>query len=106
MARAMVLVVTGILLTTPSVADDKHERRRGETDVHQDQVLEALQRGEIRPLAEILAAAEKVMPGQVLSVKVKRKEGRFVYELKILAGRGRLREVYVDAASLDIIKVE
>jgi uncharacterized membrane protein YkoI len=102
----MMLVMTAILLATPTLADDKNERRRKEPDVHQDQVLEALQRGEIRPLAEVLAAAEKVMPGQVLGVKVKRKEGRLVYELKILAGRGRLREVYVDATNLDIIKVE
>jgi uncharacterized membrane protein YkoI len=102
----MVFALTAILLATPILADDKHERRRGETDVHQDQVLEALQKGEIRPLAEVLAAAERVMPGQVLGVKVKRKGGRLVYELKILAERGRLREVYVDAANLDIIKVE
>lgn len=106
MVRAMVLVMTAIWLPTPILADDKHERRRSETDVHQDQVLEALQRGEIRPLAEVLAAAEKVMPGQVVGVKVKRKEGRLVYELKILSGRGRLREVYVDATNLDVIKVE
>jgi uncharacterized membrane protein YkoI len=103
--RTMALTVA-ILLAPPGMADERRERRGGETDVHQDEVLEALKRGRIRPLAEVLGAAEKIMPGQVLGVKMKRKEGRLVYELKILAGGGRVREIYVDAASLEILQVE
>jgi uncharacterized membrane protein YkoI len=39
-------------------------------------------------------------------VKVKRLNGQRVYELKIIAAQGRVREIYVDAASLAIVKVE
>ena len=64
-------------------------------------------RGEIRPLAEVLAAAERVSawPSDLAS-KVKRKRGRIVYELKIIAERGRVRELYIDAATLEVFKAE
>jgi uncharacterized membrane protein YkoI len=84
--------------------DDKSAKRRGATQ--QDQVLEAVKRGEIRPFAEIQAAAEMVMPGQVVGVEIERRKGRLVYEFKIIAAGGRVREVYVDAATLDIVKIE
>ena len=56
----------------------------------QDQVLDAVKRGEIRPLAEIQAVAEKAMPGQFIGVEIKRRKGRLVYEFKIIATGGRL----------------
>jgi uncharacterized membrane protein YkoI len=91
-------------------ADDKSDARRNtrqsEPAAQQDQVLDAVKRGEIRPFPEIQAAAESVMPGQVVGVEIKRRKGRLVYEFKIITAGGRLREVYVDAATLDIVKVE
>jgi uncharacterized membrane protein YkoI len=93
-----------------SLADDKGESRRpsrqAEPAAQQDQVLDAVKRGEIRPFPEIQAAAEKVMPGQVVGVEIKRRKGQLVYEFKIIAAGGRLREVYVDAATLVVVKVE
>lgn len=93
-----------------SLADDKGESRRStrqsEPTAQQDQVLDAVKRGEIRPFPEIQAAAENVMSGQVVGVEIKRRKGRLVYEFKIIGASGRLREVYVDAATLDIVKVE
>jgi uncharacterized membrane protein YkoI len=85
-------------------ADDKSEKGRHATQ--QDQVLEAVRRGEIRSFAEIQAAAEKVVPGQVVGVEVERRKGKLIYEFKIVAAGGRVREVYVDAATLDLVKVE
>lgn len=92
------------------LADDDGEKSRGEkrsnSAASHDQALEALRRNEIKPLAEIQAAAERAMPGQVVGVEIKRKGGRLIYEFKIIAAKGRVREVYVDATTLAIIKIE
>jgi uncharacterized membrane protein YkoI len=109
LATMLAVLLIGPLFSPPVNADDKeHKRRRpksNESDIDQDEILDALKRREIR-LPEILAAAEAVMPGQVVGVKVKRLNGQRVYELKIIAAQGRVREIYVDAASLAIVKVE
>lgn len=102
--------LTLMLAADAGLADDKHRRyggeREREIEVQHDDVLDALKRREIRPLSEVLAVAEKAMPGQVVGVKVKRLSGVLVYELKIIGDRGRLREIYVDAATAQIIKIE
>lgn len=94
------LVAAGVLSAR---ADDKRDRHGR---ISHDEVLAAQQRNEIRPLPEVLAAAEKVVAGPVVKVEVKRRDGRLLYEVKIISAQGRVREVYVDAASLDIVKVE
>jgi uncharacterized membrane protein YkoI len=99
------LALHGPLLWAAAVmADEKSDRGRRATQ--QDQILEAVRRGEIRPLLEIQAAAEKAVSGQIVGVEIERRKGRFVYEFKIIAAGGRVREVYVDAATLDIVKIE
>jgi len=83
--------------------DDKHDHERAR---------HALRRGEVRPIAEILASVATQVPGDVVEVEFerKRKRGhgppRWLYELKIIATDGRLLEVEVDAASGRILKVE
>ena len=96
------------LLATPLFADEKPKPngRPQEVELHQDEALARLQSSEFKPLSEVLAAGQKVVPGDVVRVKVKRLRGRLVYELKIISAQGRVREVYVDPANLDIIKVE
>jgi uncharacterized membrane protein YkoI len=58
---------------------------------------EAVQRGEIRPLAEILAAIRDKLPGEVVGVEIERKRERWLYELRVVDRQGRLFEVHVDA---------
>jgi uncharacterized membrane protein YkoI len=74
--------------------------------LNQDEVHEAVKSGQIRPLDEALAAAAKVLPGQVLKVEIERKRGGLIYEIKIVAGQGRVREVELDASTLEVLKVE
>ncbi len=100
-----------VAMTAAGIAHaDHHESRRGahgrDGGVHQDAIMEALKRKEIRPLAEVTAAAEKAMPGQIVGMKVKRLDKRLVYEFKIITEKGRVREVYIDAQSLDVLKIE
>ena len=111
--RGVLTGLTGLLLAAAcasvGMADDKSKRRQDKkykSEVNQDQILEALKRNEIRPLSEVMAVAEKAMPGQIVGVKVKRINNNFVYEFKIITAGGRLREIYIDAATLEIERVE
>ena len=104
-SMAVAAAFMAVAAASPVMADDDHKERR-DREINQDAVRDAVQRGEIRPLSDVLKAGETAMPGQVLGVKLKKKNGRLVYELKILTGQGRVREVYVDGSSLAIIKVE
>jgi uncharacterized membrane protein YkoI len=110
LATLFAVLLTVIGASSPAIADDKSNQRRREmtkeVEVHQDEVRDALKRKQIRPLPEVLAVAERVMPGQMIGVKVLRLDGTLVYEFKIINERGRLREVYVDAATLELVKVE
>ena len=62
----------------------------------------AVERGEIKPLAEILRIVRGKLPGEVASVKLEREHGRLSYELRIVGTEGRLLEVHVDAATGEI----
>ncbi len=66
----------------------------------------AVTQGQARPLAQILAAIQAQLGGEVVGVKFKRKNGRYVYKLKVVTPAGGLREVSVDAATGDIVQNE
>lgn len=78
---------------------------RADDDDHEE-AAKALRDGKIAPLREILDVVSKAHPGEVVRVKFKRKRGRWLYELKVLKRDNVLIEVYVDAQSKQIVKVE
>jgi uncharacterized membrane protein YkoI len=67
-----------------------------------DVARQAVERGEIKPLAEILQVVRDRFPGEIASVKIERERGRLSYEFRIVGARGRLLEVHVDAATGEI----
>lgn len=71
-----------------------------------DAVRLAVARGEIRPLADILAAVREKLPGSIAGVEVERKSGRWLYEFRVVDGKGRLFEVYVDAQTAEIGRIK
>ncbi len=95
----------------PAFAD---RRGRDEDDEDDDEdekeEMRALQKavdlGLVLPLAEVLARVKDRLPGRVVSVEIERKRDRFVYEFKVVDAGGRRREVYVDAASADILEID
>ena len=102
------VVILGLLLCAPAWADrfgDEGSRRHDHEYAHR-----ALTRGEVRPLAEILARVAVEVPGEVVDVEFEREQWRgtqvWVYELKIIAADGRLLEVLVDAATGRILEIE
>jgi uncharacterized membrane protein YkoI len=66
----------------------------------------ALQRGEVLPLARILAIAQEKVPGDVIEVELENKRGALVYEIKVLTESGRVREIKIDARQGTILKIE
>lgn len=82
----------------PHSGRDSSATWMADDDSH-DRALEASERGEILPIAEIYERARARYPGRVLEAELDREQGRWVYELKVLDPAGRLREVYLDAQS-------
>ena len=72
----------------------------------QGQARRALEKGEIRPLDQVLAAARAAVPGEVVKLDLKHKKEHWLYELKILTPEGKRREVKVDAATLAVVESE
>ena len=71
-----------------------------------DLVRRAVERGEIRPLAEILKSIRDKLPGEITRTEVEQKHGRWVYEFRVVDRQGRLFEVHVDAHTGEIGSVK
>jgi hypothetical protein len=71
-----------------------------------DDVRAAASRGEVLPLAKILAIAAQRVPGEVLKIELEREHGVLSYELKILARDGRVRELRLDASRGEVQALE
>ena len=67
-----------------------------------DDARRAVEAGEIRPLAEILATIKEKLPGEVVGVKLEREGGAWAYELRVVGDKGRLLEIHVDAKTGEI----
>jgi uncharacterized membrane protein YkoI len=86
-----------------SFADDDE---RGRHAREHEEMRAALQRGEVLPLAKILAIAQEQVPGDVIEVELESKRGALVYEIKVLAQSGRVREIKIDARNGTVLKIE
>ena len=71
-----------------------------------DRALEAVARGEIRRLSEILPRIEAEFGGRAIETEIETDHGRWVYEFEILTADGRLFEVDVDAVTGETLDVE
>lgn len=94
------MLLAGALLTTPVAVradDDKRD---------QEIARQALKEGRIKSLIEITEIVKTKMPGTILGVELDIEKGRIVYEFDIVDPDGKLKEVEVDAATGDILKIE
>lgn len=66
----------------------------------------AVERGEILPLAQILRLLDSEHPGTVVEVELEYSDGTRVYEVELITPDGRLIEVDMDAATVQVLKVE
>mgnify|MGYP000497495326 CR=1 FL=1 len=89
------LLLVGLLATMAAQADDDHMRAR-----------QALERGEILPLTEILARVHDQYPGHVLETEFDVEDEGYRYELELLDAEGYVLEIELDAATGEILEVE
>ncbi|RQH15117.1 MULTISPECIES: PepSY domain-containing protein [unclassified Bradyrhizobium] len=93
-------LLAGILLASvPAAASD---RDKGAPDA----VRRAVEAGEIKSLADILASVRGKLPGEVAGVEIERERGRWIYEFRLIDDKGRLYEAYVDARSGEIERIK
>lgn len=97
---ALLLAATVFTAVAPTAAASDRDERAPE------EVRRAVEAGEIKSLADILAAVRGRLPGEVAGVEIEREHGRWVYEFRVLDDKGRLYEVYVDARSGTIEKIK
>ena len=67
---------------------------------------QALQRKEILPLDQVLAAIRDRVPGEIVEIELEREKDRWIYEVEIIDETGRMRDVLVDAKNAEIIGTE
>jgi uncharacterized membrane protein YkoI len=89
-----------LLAATPLAhARDRDDRQR-------DEVRRAVEAGEIRSLADIIAGVRGQLPGEIAGVEIERENGHWIYEFRVIDGSGRLYEVYIDARNGAIERVK
>lgn len=97
LAATLAIVGTMFAAGLAYADDDEHD---------QDIARQAVERGEIRALADILAIVRNKLPGKIVRVKIERKKSRWYYEFRIVDTKGRLFEVYVDARTGEIERIK
>jgi uncharacterized membrane protein YkoI len=95
MQRRSLLALLVLPLAAPAARAD---------DDDQDRARMAVERGEIRPLSQILAELERRFVGQVVDTDLDRDDDRWVYEFKLLPPSGRMYRVKLDAATGKVIE--
>lgn len=67
---------------------------------------EAVERGQILPLAEVLARLQTQHPGRVVEVELEQDDDMLIYEVELVTTDGRLIEVEIDATSGQILALD
>jgi hypothetical protein len=67
---------------------------------------QALESGQVLPLATVLGKLEREVPGQVLKVEFEREDGRFIYEIRLLQNDGRVAKLKVDAVDGRVLAIK
>lgn len=75
-------------------------------ELEADEVRALRQQGAILSLEAILERTRAVRPGRVIEIELERDDGALVYELEILDADGTVWEVYVDAATGQVLGEE
>ncbi|HJH23519.1 MAG TPA: PepSY domain-containing protein [Paenalcaligenes hominis] len=69
-----------------------------------DQIRTAREKGEIRSLRWVMHQIQPYYPGRLLDAELSRKNGRYVYRIKLLQPGGYVSRLMVDAYTAEILK--
>ena len=89
------LVVLAMLAAAPAA----------EAQGRQNGARRAVDSGDARPLGEILSQVRSRYPGNLLDAQLVRRNGRPVYQLRILGPGGQVQVLSVDARTAEILGV-
>ncbi len=100
--RFLRIAVAIAAFAAPQIARaDDHDH-----DHDHDETLEAVNRAEIRKLADILAAVKDKLPGEIVGFEIERKRDVWYYEFRTVDKAGRIFEVYVNAKTAEIARIK
>ena len=95
------------LTAAPAWCDDDGPADRGtEHREEHDEARYLVNRGSIRPLPEVLKAVQSHVSGEVIDVRLRSKDLRWIYLCKLMTPAGRRVVVSIDAATLAILEGE
>lgn len=84
------------LLAGPLAADPPRDH---------DLARQALEAGEILPLSTVMARVERDYPGQILEVELERKDGQWIYEIKMIRKGGGMAKLKLDARDASLLEI-
>jgi uncharacterized membrane protein YkoI len=96
--------ILAILATLAVCAAVGHGNALASDKGDHERALQAVQSGQVLPLAKVLALVEKAHPGQVLEVELENHKQQWHYEIKLLQPDGRLMKLQVDARTGEVLK--
>ncbi|MEF3022340.1 PepSY domain-containing protein [Vibrio mimicus] len=107
------LLVLFLGFTLPAHADNKvrdweqgsfREGTQIEIDEDQDDVYQAVQKGLIRPFAELYATVDQQLNGRLIKVELDEDDSEWTYELKLVYDSQVFRVEY-NAATLELMSI-
>jgi uncharacterized membrane protein YkoI len=97
------LLLAAILAATPALADGHGPGSGGGDDDH-DLARELYEHGDIKPLAQVLAAVAARVPGDVVGIDlIEDQDERWIYVVQVVTADGKRVVVKVDAANASVI---
>ena len=78
--------------------------RRRDPRVH-ERARRAVRRGDVRPLRDVFRLLRRQGNAEVLDVDLFTEQDRWVYAIRVLTRSGRVRDVMLDAKTLDRLQV-
>jgi uncharacterized membrane protein YkoI len=98
--------IFAVLLAAMLTAAPHRATARDHDGSRHDQARRAVETGEIRPLEDILTIVRGKLPGDIAGVEIEHRDGRWLYEFRVVDGEGRLFEVYVDARTGEVERIK
>ncbi|TYP60742.1 peptidase YpeB-like protein [Stutzerimonas stutzeri] len=91
---SLMLILLPLTLAAQPIAPDYETARQ------------AVDRGDMLPLEQILARIEARHPGRIVEVELEDEDGLWLYEIEVLTPEGRLIEIELDARTGVILGYE
>jgi uncharacterized membrane protein YkoI len=88
-----------------AMGDDREHENETESNAR-EAVRAAVERGELKSLAEVLKSVRTRLPGEVLGIEIEREHDIWIYEFRVVDDKDHLFDVYVDAATAQILKTK